>query len=59
MSRFATASRKTWVCDLFVLADKVGKHTVLSGDLVHGCQVDVTKLFDVDRSSILDDIISH
>lgn len=49
----ARASRQARVGDLFVFADEVLEHAVLGRDLVHGVEVDLAELFNVDAAAIL------
>lgn len=53
LAGFAGAGRETGVGELFVLGDEVLQHTLTSGDLVHGVEVDLAELFDVDGAAIL------
>ena len=41
------------VRQLLVFADQVLQHAFASGDLVHGVEVDLAQLFDVDGTAIL------
>lgn len=49
----ARAGWETWVAGLFVLDGEVLEHALLAGDLVHGWEIDVAELLDVDWAAIL------
>jgi len=58
VARFARAGGQTWVRDLLVLNDEVLEHALFRGDLVHGVQINLAKLLDVERTSILEIMVS-
>lgn len=47
------AGGETGVGELFVFADQVLQHPLGGGDLVHGIEVNLAQLFDVDGTAIL------
>jgi hypothetical protein len=49
----ARTSWETWVGELLIFDGKVLEHALRGGDFVHGVQVDVAELLDVDWTSIL------
>jgi len=49
----AGAGGESGVGDFLVFDDEVGEHAFGGGDFVHGVQVDVAVLFDVDWAAIL------
>ena len=57
MSRFARAGREPGICEFLVLHRQVLEHAFGRGDLVHGGEVDIAKLFNVHWSAILQTIL--
>jgi hypothetical protein len=53
VARLARAGGQTGVGDLLVLDDQVLQHAVLGGDLVHGGEVDLAELLDVEGTTVL------
>lgn len=53
MAGLARAGGKTRVSDLLVLDNEVLQHALLGSDLVHGVEVDLAKLLDVEGATIL------
>lgn len=54
LARLSRASWKTRVGELLVFDNEILEHSVHRCDLVHGSQVDLSELFDVDRAAVLD-----
>lgn len=52
-ARLAGAGREAGVGDALVLDREVGQHALGRGDLVHGCEINVAELLDVDGPAIL------
>ena len=44
---------KTWVSKFFILIDEVLQESFLCGNLLHSININFSKLFNVDRSSVL------
>lgn len=53
LAGLAGAGGQTGVGQLLVLGDQVLQHALGGGDLVHGIEVDLAQLLDVDRTAIL------
>lgn len=53
MAGLARAGGQTGVGHLFVFADEVLHHALLTGDLAKSSEVDVAELLNVDRAAIL------
>jgi hypothetical protein len=58
VASLARASGQTRIGHLLVLADEVLNHALLAGDLANGGKVDVAKLLNVQRATVLEDYLS-